>query len=252
MTQGQRDGVMIAFKGGRERLLVATDVAARGIDLPGLGLVIHADLPNDRDTLLHRSGRTGRAGRKGTSVLVVAHTRRRRAERLLESAHVEAVWSDPPSADDIRERDRERMLREVATIEEPSEEDLAWAQALLAERGPEAIAVALVRDYRARLPAPEELLKDGAERAPDTRPDGGGDTVWFRMPIGRERNADPRWLVPLICRRGHVTKSEIGAIRIFDRETKFEIAGHAAARFASAVRRAPGEDGERHRGPPST
>src|SRR3954468_24551741 len=136
LSQSERTRALQDLRDGRARVCVATDVAARGLDLPDLGLVIHADLPNDRDTLLHRSGRTGRAGRKGTSVLVVAHTRRRRAERLLESAHVEAVWSDPPSADDIRERDRERMLREVATIEEPSQEDLAWAQALLAGRGP--------------------------------------------------------------------------------------------------------------------
>ena len=124
LSQSERTRALQALRDGRARVCVATDVAARGLDLPDLGLVIHADLPNDRDTLLHRSGRTGRAGRKGTSVLVVAHTRRRRAERLLESAHVEAAWSDPPSADDIRERDRERMLREVATIEEPSQEDL--------------------------------------------------------------------------------------------------------------------------------
>jgi ATP-dependent RNA helicase DeaD len=57
------------------------------------------------------------------------------------------------------------------------------------------------------------------------------------MNVGRSSDADPRWLVPLICRRGHVTKREIGGIRILDRETRFEIARHAAGRFASAVRR---------------
>jgi ATP-dependent RNA helicase DeaD len=62
------------------------------------------------------------------------------------------------------------------------------------------------------------------------------------MNIGRERNADPRWLVPLICRRGHVTNREIGSIRIFDRETKFEIARAAAERFATVIRRTDSED----------
>jgi ATP-dependent RNA helicase DeaD len=57
------------------------------------------------------------------------------------------------------------------------------------------------------------------------------------MNVGRNRNADPRWLLPLICRRGHVTEREIGGIRILDRETKFETARNAAGRFASAVRR---------------
>jgi ATP-dependent RNA helicase DeaD len=59
--------------------------------------------------------------------------------------------------------------------------------------------------------------------------------VWFRMGIGRNNNADPKWLLPLICRVGHVTKKDIGRIRIFDRETKFEITQDSATRFAAAV-----------------
>jgi ATP-dependent RNA helicase DeaD len=93
---------------------------------------------------------------------------------------------------------------------------------------------------------------DGAARAPAAPPGGpprgangaAKDTVWFRMNVGRNRNADPRWLLPLICRRGHVTKREIGGIRILDRETKFEIARDAAGRFASAVRRRDDMDPE--------
>ena len=57
------------------------------------------------------------------------------------------------------------------------------------------------------------------------------------MNVGRTRNADPRWLIPLICRRGHITKREIGSIRISDRETRFEIARHAAERFAAMAAR---------------
>ena len=245
LSQNERTRALQDLRDGRARVCVATDVAARGLDLPDLGLVIHADLPNDRDTLLHRSGRTGRAGRKGTSVLVVAHTRRRRAERLLERRTSRRPGRTRPRpttsasatasgccARSPRSRSRRRRIS-------------AWAQALLAERGPEAVAVALVRDYRARLPAPEELLKDGADRAPErTRPDGGGDTVWFRMPVGRERNADPRWLVPLICRRGHITKREIGAIRIGARETRFEIASRAADRFTAAIAKPADRDND--------
>jgi ATP-dependent RNA helicase DeaD len=61
--------------------------------------------------------------------------------------------------------------------------------------------------------------------------------AWFRINIGRQGNADPRWLIPLLCRRGHVTKKEIGTIRIMDRETKFGIAERVASRFASAAKR---------------
>lgn len=69
-------------------MCVATDVAARGIDLPGLDLVIHADLPNNSETLLHRSGRTGRAGAKGISVLVAGFNQKGRAIRLLRDARL--------------------------------------------------------------------------------------------------------------------------------------------------------------------
>jgi ATP-dependent RNA helicase DeaD len=247
LTQKERTHALQALRDGRARVCVATDVAARGLDLPDLGLVIHADLPQDREALLHRSGRTGRAGRKGVSVLIVPYTRRRRAEQLLAAAHVQATWSGPPLADEIRERDQERLLRGITPAEELPAEDLAAARALLAERSPEAIAAALIRRYRDGLPAPEEVFDGSAAAAagppmPERAPRGDGEAVWFRMNVGRARNADPRWLIPLICRRGLVTKQDIGAIRISERDTRFEIARHAADRFAAAIRRPDEQD----------
>ena len=61
--------------------------------------------------------------------------------------------------------------------------------------------------------------------------------VWFRMNVGREQNADPRWLVPLICRRGRIDSNELGAIRVHDTETRFEVAVEVAERFAFYARR---------------
>ena len=244
LSQSERTHALQALRDGRARVCVATDVAARGLDLPDLGLVIHAELPASPETLTHRSGRTGRAGRKGVSILLVPYTRRRRAEQLLASAHVQAQWGGPPSADEIRAKDQERLLADPVFAEEPVDGDAALAAKLLSERTPEEIAGALIRLHRARLPAAEELLAqpptdDRRERDPrDGRPDRGvGDgAAWFRLTIGRRNNADPKWLIPLICRLGHVTKAEIGQIRIFDRETRFEIAGHCADRFAATVR----------------
>lgn len=62
-----------------------------------------------------------------------------------------------------------------------------------------------------------------------------GPTVWFRLPVGRQKNADPRWLLPMICRLGKITKQDIGAIRIFERETKFEIDAKLADKFIAAL-----------------
>ena len=109
--QSERNHALQALRDGRARVCVATDVAARGIDLPNLSLVIHADLPNDAEVLQHRSGRTGRAGSKGVSVLLVPPSRRRRAEEMLGRARVNAVWGDAPSAEDIRKLDQERLLQ---------------------------------------------------------------------------------------------------------------------------------------------
>jgi ATP-dependent RNA helicase DeaD len=252
LTQKERGHALQSLRDGRARVCVATDVAARGIDLPDLGLVIHADMPSERDTLLHRSGRTGRAGRKGICVILVPYPRRRRAERLFAEAGIDANWGAPPSADEIRARDQERLVQDPIFSEESTEEDVALGRALLAGRTAEEIATALVRFHRGRLPSPEEMLTESTDRErrrdPEIRGTRRSDAqaqseapaegmVWFQMNVGRRNNADPRWLLPIICRIGHVTKREVGTIRIFDRETRFEIADHVAARYAAAARK---------------
>ncbi|HEX3364367.1 DEAD/DEAH box helicase [Phenylobacterium sp.] len=260
MTQKERSDALQALRDGHARACVATDVAARGLDLPDLGLVIHAELPVNKAGLLHRSGRTGRAGKKGVSVLVVPYNKRRFTERLLDSASIDAGWSGPPLADEIRAKDQQRLLDDPILKTPGSEEELTLAGRLLADLSPEAVAVALIRYQRQRLPEPEDMFDDARETGqtiPSARPRGGtaydpmqespagprpshrADTVgaeWFRMPIGRQNNADPKWLIPLICRLGHVTKKDIGQIRIFDRETKFEIVAETEARFRQAVK----------------
>lgn len=248
LTQAERNRALQSLRDGRAQVCVATDVAARGIDLPDLGLVVHAELPRDRETLQHRSGRTGRAGRKGTAVLLVPYTRRRIAERLLAAARVQAQWAPPPSAEEIRARDNERLLREAgeaaaALAGEP--EALALGRTLLETQSAEAVAAALVRALGASLPAPEELEPEPEPRsAPRPRHEGerGGEGVWFRLSVGRNGNADPRWLLPFICRRGHVTRQEVGRIEIMDRETRVEIAPWAAERFAHAAGHAAEDD----------
>jgi len=275
LAQRERTDALQALRDGHARVCVATDVAARGLDLPDLGLVIHADLPVNRAGLLHRSGRTGRAGRKGISVLLVPYNRRRRVEQLLTSANIEAIWGGPPSAEAIRASDQTRLLDDPMLNEAPAEEDLALARIVMDKKSPEQIAAALIRLHRSRLPEPEELFDSGPAperrepRGPkeprEPRPRYGADQAgaagasWFRLAIGRSNNADPKWLIPLICRMGHVTKKDIGQIRIFDRETKFEILSEAEVRFLAAIAAAPkdkmriepaGAPGRKPEGPP--
>ncbi len=258
LSQSERSRALESLRTGQARVCVATDVAARGLDLPDLGLVVHASLPTEAATLLHRSGRTGRAGRKGTCVVIVPQLRRRRAEMLLAAANVSASWSGPPTVDEIRARDSERLLADPLLAGPIEPEDRELARTLLEGRAPEDIAAALIRLHRARLPEPEEVVAVSAralERrpagdappAPRTRADrpdriAPGEGIWFRMAIGRHQRADPKWLVPLICRLGGVTKRDIGAIRIAERETLFEISPSTAARFKECV--AGAEDDE--------
>ncbi|WP_049823739.1 DEAD/DEAH box helicase [Bradyrhizobium sp. WSM2254] len=270
LTQNERTLALQSLRDGRARVCVATDVAARGIDLPSLDLVIQADLPNDAEVMQHRSGRTGRAGRKGTSVLLVPPARRRRAELLLNLSGIDAVWGTAPQADEIRKLDHERM-KDVLFTEETTPDDLALAQALLAERSAEDIAAALARLYRARLPSPEDIIDPG-ERTGRPRKDRGRDnvrapggddrperarpksgkssskhgmaegSVWFRANIGRRKNAEARWLLPMICRRGGIDKGDIGAIKIMDTTTEFEISERVADSFAAKIKRPDKED----------
>jgi ATP-dependent RNA helicase DeaD len=82
MSQGSRDGVMLAFKGGRVPILVATDVAARGLDISTVTHVINYDVPTSPDTYVHRIGRTGRVGRSGRAITFVEDRQKREMEAI--------------------------------------------------------------------------------------------------------------------------------------------------------------------------
>jgi len=244
-SQNERNAALQALRDRRARVCVATDVAARGIDLPTLSLVVHVEIPRDAETLQHRSGRTGRAGKKGTAVLIVPYPRRKRVEGMLRGARIAAEWGNVPTVEDIRAKDRERLLEALLAPVEIDDEDRALAEQLLAQRTPAEIAAALVQAHRAAMPAPEELIdKSPAEMQAKAHRPGFDDIVWFHMNIGRRQNADPRWVLPLICRRGHVTKAEIGAIRIGQSETQFQVPRAIAQRFASAVLASANDEGE--------
>jgi ATP-dependent RNA helicase DeaD len=245
-SQSERNQALQALRDRRARVCVATDVAARGIDLPTLSLVIHVEIPRDPETLQHRSGRTGRAGKKGTAVLIVPYPRRKRVEAMLRTARVQAEWIAAPTAEMIRQRDRERLLEALLAPVEVDEEDRALATRLLAERSPEDLAAALVRAHRAAMPQPEELVDLTPESSAADRKErhraGFEDVVWFRMDVGRRQNADPRWILPLLCRRGHITRNEIGAIRIGPSETHFQVPRASAEKFAAAAARTAGSE----------
>ena len=136
---------------------------------------------------------------------------------------------------------------EAAAPDGAEDGDAELVARIQAELTPDAIAAALVRALRTDLPAAEDILGAGGRAEADRGPRAGFEgAAWFRINAGRRHNADPRWLLPIICRYGHVPRTEIGAIRIAANESWFQVTERAAPGFVKALRRAtvaPEEEG---------
>lgn len=248
LTQAERTKALQSLRDGRATVCVATDVAARGIDLPGLDLVVHAEPPTNAESLLHRSGRTGRAGAKGTSVLLCAPSRKGRVIGLLRAAKIEAEWAEAPSADMVREKDQARLGDHPALNAELDETDLEDARSIIERFGAERVAAAFLSELQHRLPAPEELSPPPkvSDRKTKERParrdrDDFDDDGWFEVNLGKHMRAEPRWLVPMLCRIGEITGADIGAIRIEDKTSRFQIAADKRDAFKAALTKPRGE-----------
>ena len=240
LSQAERSHALQAMRDGRARVCVATDVAARGIDLPNLDLVVHAQLPSNHETLLHRSGRTGRAGRKGVSALVVQPKFRKKAERLLAAGKIKAEWGNAPSAEAVLERDEQRLFSDPIWQADPRETGSGIVEKLLEQFSGAQIAHAFLDLYRAQHSAPEELTPMDA--APRARREFG-PSIWFSLSTGRKAGADPRHILPMLCKAGGLAKGDIGAIRIQPEETFVEIAAGRVDAFQAAL--GPGAGGRR-------
>ena len=121
MSQGSRDGVMIAFKAERERLLIATDIAARGLDISGVTHVINYDIPNSPEVYVHRIGRTGRVGRSGRAITFI--TAKQRSD--LEAIEKHANTTIPAYPEQGRPPERTAAERDTATAEAAARVDQA-------------------------------------------------------------------------------------------------------------------------------
>ena len=154
LPQAQRTRTLAAFRAGRISTLVATDVAARGLDVTGVQLVVHGDPPDDADSYTHRSGRTGRAGQKGTSVLLLPPQARWRLERLLALAGVRPSFAPVPTPERIAKEYRRRTRRQLfdRLAEEPADEPLEYARKLLEDHAPDSVVAALLSMVAERPP----------------------------------------------------------------------------------------------------
>ena len=223
LSQNERNMALQAMRTSKARVCVATDVAARGLDLPNLDLVIHADIPRTSDTLLHRSGRTGRAGRKGVCAVLVPQSRTRMAERLFGQANIKPIWASTPSREEILKQDKIRIV-DNAMLKEPIKEDeQEFVDLLVSKNTVEQLAAAYYRLLGKDLSAPEDLRNPSDRDEGRSKGNGFQKSVWFELSVGRDDTAEPRWLVAMLCKAGNLSKRDIGSIKIQPKVTNIEI-----------------------------
>ncbi len=254
MQQRERDRALAAFRRGELDALIATDVAARGIDVQDIARVIQLEPPTDSDTYTHRSGRTGRAGRKGQSVMLVSLPTLARTRFLLKRAGVSPSIKQVPTPDEIRAV-RGQHLYEDLTAALPEGfagfDEATFALAKRLAQGPEVprtIARLLLRARAAGVAEPRHIRAitppDEAPKRPATTPREPSAPrprdqkyVTFQVSWGAEHGADPRRLFALICRRGEIDRTQVGAIRIGARSSTVEVANDIAAEFEKKAQR---------------
>ena len=229
MSQALREKVVDRLKKKSLDILIATDVAARGLDVERMSHVVNYDIPYDTEAYVHRIGRTGRAGREGTAILFATH-RERRMLRAIESATRQRIDTMRlPSMSDVRDT-RIRQFKEdvvsamemgeeldvfreiVAQLEQEnalSFEDMAAALCFMAQKErPFPDAKEPERSHRERSDRPER--QRGRERSNE-------GMVRYRVELGRDQGINPGDLVGAIANEGKISGQSIGHIRLFDR-----------------------------------
>ncbi|PIE05540.1 MAG: hypothetical protein CSA75_04215, partial [Sorangium cellulosum] len=247
LEQKERTRTLDAFRSGILKVLVATDVAARGLDIPNVGRVIHADPPGDSEVFTHRSGRTGRAGNTGLSVLIVTPDTRESVTRIAARAKIKVKWTPAPSADAVWSVADERFMADLKQATDrvdahgPDERWLrftALAERLMAEHED---PTALIRELllRCKHAGPSEprkveplpLTPMGKPKPRNSRV--GRDTrfVPFHITWGTRFGANVDRLLAMVCRRGNIRGNQIGAIRLGETFSTFEVSASVATAF---------------------
>jgi len=233
MSQGSRDGVMIAFKDGRQPLLVATDIAARGLDISGVTHVINYDVPRSPDVYVHRVGRTGRVGRSGRAITLITPKQQRDLEAIEKHAGTEiGVWSegvksakpatngaapDPP-------RDRREPPEATGSADRGS--------AVRAEpRGADPVAEPAELTAGRSVAEPPPQPRRPRHTKPRQRPEGG--RAKLMIAAGRAHGLEPADVVGLLVEGSGLEGEDVERVRVLER---FSLAEVPAARAAAAVK----------------
>ena len=235
LNQVQRDRVMSHFRKNDFAILVATDVAARGIDVSGIDVVFNYDLPWDEEDYVHRVGRTARAGKSGRSYTFVSNRDMRKLRDIQHFTGTRIRRQQIPSLLDVETSRQEAFIEKVNVILEGGLADrhLRLAERLLSGDTPSlevtaALVGLLVGPETA--PATEDVI-DLRESADD------GSRVTVIAAVGREHRVSPGDIVGAITGETGLTGKSIGAIRIFDHVSFIDIPALTAPRVIEIMNR---------------
>lgn len=233
MKQSQRTKVMDSFKFGKTGILVATDVAARGIDVNDIEYVINFDIPQNTEYYVHRIGRTGRAGKSGNAITICSGRRQVYTMRDIARAVKSTInAADIPSLNDIQERS---LNTNLATIEEAlkcevKKSYIDMVQKLIdAGNAPELIAAAALQ---INFSAQECELNDIKSKNNRPSTDNSGGYKKIIINIGRDSRCAPNHIVGAITEKTTLSGSDIGKIEIFDDKS---IVGIPSAHFEDVL-----------------
>ena len=266
LSQAQRNRTLSAFRNGVVQVLVCTDVAARGIDVPDIAVVVHMSMPMNSEVYTHRSGRTGRAGRKGASLSLIVPGFERRVRRMFSDAKIKAQFNPVPSAASLeqaaKEYSRNKLAELFETETEFSADELSYSSEIIEKHGAETVVAALLRKSMPALPREPFDIDKVSARAEDPRGgDGRGDSrgrdrdsrgnrdrdrdeaprrprddsnmVTFEISWGNYDGATPAKIVSHLCRRANVSSRDLGAINIMGQQRYVDVSGDVAAQFES-------------------
>jgi ATP-dependent RNA helicase DeaD len=222
MSQPQREAVIRRLRNGQVEIVVATDVAARGLDVDRIGWVVNYDMPNDVESYVHRIGRTGRAGRVGRAVLFVT-PRQQRMKREIEQYTGQRIepMKMPTEADVASRRValfKERILKTL----EDAELDLylSLVEELVEESGRDMAEIAAAAAHLAGRDRPLEVA---LEPEPEQLVRTSGDMIRMFIDVGRNSNVGPADIVGAIANEAGVPGKAIGAIDVHDRFTMVDL-----------------------------
>ncbi|KAB2954166.1 DEAD/DEAH box helicase [Heliorestis acidaminivorans] len=233
LTQAQRDRVMKKFRDGKAELLVATDVAARGIDVENVTHVVNYDIPQDPESYVHRIGRTGRAGRKGIAITLINYREYRQLKLIERVTKARIQRRDLPSMADIVERHKESHKSKLLTLLERGHfgEYKSIISELADEYDPMEIAAAT---FKLLVEGPEA---EKAEKEVSEFGNTGAEPGMVRlfMNIGRGQGVRPQDIVRTIAEEAGIPGNVIGVINIYDKFTFVEVPEDVAGRVLGVM-----------------